>query len=230
MYKYAAVALVGIFALVLGYGAYRMVTDPREAKVETPETVATTTISVRTETQSEDTADYSIDVSYPQFGIAPLDTAIRAAVANAARDIKNQAATDRPAAEGFRKYELFGSVDRTHVGREISATIILAQDFGGAHPLPIALTFNYTREGAEITLTDALALIGKTLAEVSTESKAQLAAKLGDNVIAPEGADAEASNFETFEISDSAVTFIFQPYQVAPYAAGMPEVQFSRQN
>lgn len=227
MYKYAAIALVAVFALVVGYGVYRMATEPRVSK-ETSIEIASTTIQVRTEKISEDQPDYSIDVEYPQFGIPSVDAEIMQAVDGAVQEIKVQAAKDKPSSEGFRKYELFGSVERTHVGNEISASIILSQDFGGAHPLPIALTFNFTRAGNEITLDNALSMIGKTLPQLAAQAKTKLNAEYEGSIISIEGADAKAENYATFEISDTAVTFIFQPYQVTAYAAGMPEVTFPR--
>lgn len=227
MYKYAAIVLVAVFALVVGYGVYRMATDPRVSK-EAPIETASTTIQVRTEKISEDHPDYSIDVEYPQFGIASADAEIMQAVNGAIAEIKAQAATDSPSNEGFRKYELFGSVERTHVGNEISASMILSQDFGGAHPLPIALTFNFTRDGNQITLDGALQMIAKTLPQLAAEARVKLNAEYEGSIISIEGADAKAENYQTFEISDSSVTFIFQPYQVTAYAAGMPEVSFPR--
>ena len=43
-----------------------------------------------------------------------------------------------------------------------------------------------------------------------------------------EGADTNPENFSSFVISADKVTFIFQQYQVAAYAAGPQEVSFER--
>ena len=79
-----------------------------------------------------------------------------------------------------------------------------------------------------MTLGDALSLIGLSLEEMAAGAKRQLNERYSEMLIAPEGADALAENYSTFTISASAVTFIFQPYQVTAYAAGAPEVTFER--
>lgn len=38
---------------------------------------------------------------------------------------------------------------------------------------------------------------------------------------------AEAGNLSNFYVDKDGVTFLFQPYQVAPYSEGMPEVTLS---
>jgi hypothetical protein len=187
-------------------------------------------VEVTKETISESSDEYTINIEYPQFGIPTADVYIEEAMRESADAIIAQAATDTPVAQGFRKYELFGTTQSTYVGEDlVSARVVLSQDFGGAHPLPIVTTYNFYRStGALITLEDVLGMIGKTLDQVAGESLVQLNAQLGADIIAPEGASADAANYQTFVIDGSSVTFIFQPYQVAPYAAGAPEVPFPR--
>ena len=56
----------------------------------------------------------------------------------------------------------------------------------------------------------------------------QLKVILGEDIIAPEGADPKPENYNVFLVGKDKVTFIFNNYQVAPYAAGHQEVWFSR--
>jgi hypothetical protein len=55
----------------------------------------------------------------------------------------------------------------------------------------------------------------------------QLSSRLGDAFF-EEGVRATAQNFGTFRIGRQDVTFVFNNYQVAPYAAGPQEVSFRR--
>ena len=111
----------------------------------------------------------------------------------------------------------------------ISVKLLLSQDTGGAHPNTVAVGVNVDpKTGRALTLDDALALTGMSLGQVAAESLAQLKAKLGADMIFPEGADPKPENYGTFLVSASAVTFVFQSYQVAPYSSGMQEVSFPR--
>jgi hypothetical protein len=90
------------------------------------------------------------------------------------------------------------------------------------------LTLNYdARTGETITLDRALSLIGKSLNDVAATSLAQLKQEFGASIFA-DGATPKAENYATFIVGPTNVTFIFQPYQVVAYAAGMPEVTFAR--
>ena len=70
-------------------------------------------------------------------------------------------------------------------------------------------------------------MIGMTLEQVSAAATSQLKAKLGDAMF-EEGANTNPENFSSFIISNDKVTFIFQPYQVAAYAAGPQEISVER--
>ncbi|HEY4524964.1 MAG TPA: RsiV family protein [Candidatus Paceibacterota bacterium] len=221
-----------IVLIALGAGGYWLMTNytfeslsPIESGAESAQAV-----SVRDAQLIEEDEEYIINVTYPQFGVPVVDLAIEGAVQASAKSVRDEAIKANPVAEGFRKYELFGTTQGTYVGPDvISARLVLAQDFGGAHPLPIILSFNFFREnGEEVTLGDALSLIGLSLEEMAAGAKRQLNERYSEMLIAPEGADALAENYSTFTISASAVTFIFQPYQLTAYAAGAPEVTFER--
>jgi len=221
---------LGVVVVLLA-GFFFFFYTPRGTETTSDTSTTSTPAQITTKTAQEDSAEYSIDVQYPEFGIPVFDAEISKSVHAAVEELKKQAATDKPVANGFRKYELYGRVSGTYLDENIAnAKIVLAQDFGGAHPLPIVVTFNFDRKtGTLFTLDSALARLGLTLPQMASEAKAQLDATLGKDIIAPEGADAKAENYQTFIVGVNSVTFIFQPYQVAPYSAGTPEVVFARQ-
>jgi len=187
-------------------------------------------LTLATSTLAEEGTDYSVGVEYPQFGDAAIDAQIRDAVAAAAAELKAQAAKDAPVSQGFRKYEFIGMYSDVYIGPDIvSFRQVLAQDTGGAHPLPVVEGFNFdARTGRRLTLDDALAMAGLTLDTLAAGAKAQLAQQFDGDVMFPEGAVAKIENYGTFLISKDTVAFIFQPYQVEAYAAGTPEVSFAR--
>lgn len=185
-------------------------------------------VQVATSTIAEETSEYKVKVEYPQFGISTIDTQIKRDIEGAVMQLKNTAPIPPDSAAG--KNSLDGTFDRTYVGPDvISVELILSFYTGGAHGSTLFSGANYDRStGERLGLSHALALIGKTVQEVSAESSAQLKRKLADNFIFPEGANTNPENFSSFLISEDSVTFIFQQYQVAAYAYGPQEVTFKR--
>lgn len=180
----------------------------------------------RTETITETADAYTIDMKYPQFDVPVVDTKIKQGVDAFIEEFKKEAAEKKPSEA---KYELSSSFAGTYVDNEIISTRLSVSRFtGGAHPSTFMYGLNYAKDtGKEIGLKSVLTLIGATLSQVSEYSSAQLKEKLGDSFI-PEGAAAKEENFWMYSINEKGVTFIFNEYQVAPYAAGPQRVTFAR--
>ena len=188
-------------------------------------------VQVATATERENTDTYTIDVKYPQFGIASIDADIKAAVEGAVTEFKNDSnAGPPPPDSAVTQYEFQSMFDSAYVGADVvSAKLVVSTYMGGAHPNAAIYGLNYDREtGNQLTLDDALSMIGLSLEEVAERAKAELSTKLGTDIIAPEGADPTVENYSTFIVSPDQATFIFQVYQIAPYAAGPQEVSFPR--
>ncbi len=183
---------------------------------------------LKVETVSEDTDTYLIDVRYPQFGIPLVDAKIKAVVENAVAAFKGYPAN--PPDSAVPKNEFTGSFSSTYVGADVvSVALTISEYTGGAHPNTVIIGVNVDRKtGEDVTLDTVLAMIGKTLPEVSAESLVQLKADIGEDLIFPEGAESKPENYSTFTVSKDKVTFIFNNYQVAPYSAGPQSVEFAR--
>jgi hypothetical protein len=177
---------------------------------------------------AEETSSYKIDIEYLKSGNATVDAQIDARVQSAVNALKDDAANADPELL-TRPYTLSGEQSDFYINNSvISQRINLYQDTGGAHGLPIVLTFNFDAvTGEEITLDRALAMIGKSLDEVASAARAQLIQEFGEESIFMDGVEAKPDNYATFVVSPQNVTFIFQAYQVVAYAAGMPEVKFA---
>ncbi|MBI4067823.1 DUF3298 and DUF4163 domain-containing protein [Candidatus Kaiserbacteria bacterium] len=186
---------------------------------------------VATATEKEETDTYVVDAKYPQFDIASIDANIEAVVEGALTQFKNDVALGPPPPDSaVSQYEFQSMFDSAYVGPDVvSAKLVFSTYMGGAHGIASIYGLNYDREtGRELTLDDALAMIGLSLTEVAERAKAELTAKLGSDIISPEGADPTPENYATFIVGPEQVTFVFQVYQIAPYAAGPQEVSFTR--
>lgn len=184
-------------------------------------------VQVTRENIKEETETHIVDVVYPQFGIVAIDTHIEQLVKSSVAEFRML--PSNPPESAVPKHSMDGLYDSVYIGSDvISFRMVLSQYTGGAHPLTLISGMNYDRAtGRQLLQQDAFAMIGKTVEEVSAAATAELKSKLGDAMF-EEGANSNPENFSSFVISENKVTFIFQQYQVAAYAAGVQEVSFSR--
>src|SRR3989338_1196753 len=222
-YVLALVVLVG-----LAYAIYTYVPKaPPLPAVNTEEQKQDGT-EIKVETISDDTDSYSVEARYPQFGIPLVDAKIKAVVDNAVAAFKSYPAN--PPESAVPKNEFTGSFNSTYVGADVvSVALAFSEYTGGAHGNTVIIGLNVDRKtGEDVTLDEALLLIGKTLPEVGSESLVQLKAVLGEDMLFAEGAEPKPDNYSVFLISKEKVTFIFNNYQVAPYSAGPQSTEFAR--
>ncbi len=224
-YLLALIILLGIAFLLYTYAPRAPLLGTNTAT--TTETTADGT-EMKTEVIATSTATYRIEIRYPQFAIPVVDAKIKAVVDRAITEFKKYPAN--PADSSVSQNELTGSFDSTYAGPDIvSVELSISEYTGGAHPNTALIGVNVDRTtGKELTLDDALALIGKTLPQVAESSIEELKRQFGGDLAFPEGADPKPENYSTFVVSKDKVTFIFNNYQVAPYAAGHQEVWFKR--
>lgn len=214
----AILVLVGVGYMLFPY--LRTGQEPVPVQISTELEVESVSIQEESET-------HLVEVQYPQFGILAIDSDIREKVGAAVAEF--QALPPNPPESAAAQHTFNGSFENVHVGTDvISFVLVLSQYTGGAHPLTLVSGLAYDRATSEQLLQeDAFQMIGMTVAEVSEAASAELAQKLGEGFF-EEGANTNPENFSSFVVSADSVTFIFQQYQVAAYAAGVQEVSFPR--
>ncbi|OGG51946.1 hypothetical protein A3C18_01750 [Candidatus Kaiserbacteria bacterium RIFCSPHIGHO2_02_FULL_54_11b] len=223
-YVLALIALAGI-----AYAIYIFVPKAPAMPITTiTEADPETGTEMQTEVVSSQTDTYRIEVRYPKFGIPAVDAKIKAVVDSAVAEFKTYPAN--PPDSSTPQNEMSGSFDSVYAGPDIvSVALSISEYTGGAHPNTVIIGVNVEKlTGKSLTLDDALLILGKSLEEVAESSLKELKVILGEDVLFPEGAAAKSENYSTFLIGKDRVTFIFNNYQVAPYAAGHQEVWFKR--
>lgn len=219
--------LIGIIAVVvIAAGAY-LVWSRTPVSQDVVARGTPVVMDMQTATVSEETENYTITGEYPIFGVPEIDAAIEEVVDNAIASFKAYP-SDTPSVDSIPKNSQDISYDSVYTGSDyVSVELLVSEYTGGAHPNTVIIGANVMPNGTKVTLDDALALIGKSLKEVASETDAELKLRL-ENAYFADGSAPIAENYSTFLINESSVIFVFNPYQVGPYAAGPQEVAFDR--
>ena len=228
MKRIVGYVLVLIVLSGIAYAVYLFA--PRVPTLRTgpaPEAATSTEVTVQEKVITQSTDTYRIEAHYPQFGIPSVDEKVQAVIEKALTEFKSY--PPNPSDSATPQNELVSSYNSVYVGPDIASVALSISEYtGGAHGNTVIVGVNVDRAtGKEISLDDALALIGKTLPQVADASLERLRARLGEGMF-PEGASATAENYGTFLVSYDRVTFVFNNYQVAPYSAGQQQVWFKR--
>lgn len=97
---------------------------------------------------------------------------------------------------------------------------------GAAHPIMGYDVLNYDlKNNKQISLADIFKDYPDYLEKISEYCKQILAVKVGEFGLNEDGVSADEENFKKFIIKDNSVVILFEPYQVAAYAAGSQEVE-----
>lgn len=107
---------------------------------------------------------------------------------------------------------------KTYESQTIISYIVQGYEYtGGAHGNAFLKSFNYDKKtGKQIDVLDI----------VSSEDSLNVFAALADKELVveyPEGSSGTPENWSVWFAHDDGVTFIFAPYQIAPYAVGQQE-------
>lgn len=227
MFRLLTYVIVAALMLGVGYFAATRMQPTLEAQNTQTATTTVPHVLVTTAYARNETPEYLIDVQYPQFGIPTIDEKIGKIVNDIITEFKTL--PPNPPDMNSPQNELTARFDSAYVGPDIvSVKLIISEYSGGAHPNSLFSGLNFDRaSGRQLLQGDAFKMIGLTAQQVSVAATAQLKERLGDTMF-EEGANSNPENFSSFIISADKVTFIFQPYQVAAYAAGPQEVSFER--
>jgi hypothetical protein len=202
--------------------------------------------NIKTISLAEEGPSYSIKAQYPQFragqipeGIVPrlnreLERFIRQAMADALRDrfsgnvflghdSRAELHSDTKRSDSI-KYEIL-LADNRYVSIKFER---YHYEEGGAHGLTIISTFNYDIARRKIIAVGDLFKPGTPywdeLSKACIEDLLQQLGPNGERLIRA-GASPQEKNLGVFALSSEALIIYFQPYQVASYSAGSPQVK-----
>lgn len=193
-------------------------------------------VSVKKIAQKNLAQHYSIDVEYPVLsGMSDLkiQKIINLDIFDAVSKIQNGFIQDAAQTNSYNiddentllvRYETFA------LSRRVASFEIDVSEYtvGAAHPGDFIETLNYDlSNGHLLALGDIFHPQSSYLSRISEISVANLSQQLGQQGLSDwrqEGARPVAENYQNFVLTDNALVIIFNPYQVAPSAAGILQV------
>lgn len=177
---------------------------------------------------------YSYDITYPYFGVAGVDEQINMFTNDKIQELVDDA--PKTQAESAGPYSLTITYETSQYSNDIVSVVFTVDTYtGGAHPNMNFVTFTFNlKTQKEMQFPDVFVLNNKsTLSMLSTKAVAELKKQMGDDAdekMIETGAAPKIDNFQNFSLDSSNVTFYFDPYAVAPYAAGPQKVTFALQD
>lgn len=205
-------------------------TDPK--KLAEPEE-----LNYETKTINEETEKYFIDITYPEFDNSDeLNDVINDSI-----DVEIELFLDEiedtelePGDEFFiGKYSLYVNFEIYSANTDIVSIAFPTSTYmsGAAHPMNYTDTLNYNFvTGEEIELVDMFVPDTDYWTAISYSTTPKLKEVLLEDDLSyddwiEEGAGPEPENFIAFSLTDEGFVFHFDPYQVAPYAAGPQRIE-----
>lgn len=236
--KTTLILLLALVLAVIGLVLYLHHGDENVESVNVPETTPVSTTptewpsaKVKDVVISDKASYYTIDAVYPQVKDDVITGYFKNFVDSAIASFKDDTswaagdgANAAPAEAGALSLDIKYTEQKSAAADNYVFSITTYT--GGAHGLQATKTFSFSPTGQQIMLA-ALFKNGITgLKTIAPYVRQTLAQQPGaDTQMINDGTAPTADNFQNFVITDDGLTFIFDPYQVAPYAAGTQTVK-----
>ncbi len=183
--------------------------------------------SVHTEMITKQSDKIHIEIHYPVIGNETIDADISGWAKELARNFEDTFA-EEPVTEAM-PYELKASCAITRPSdRAISLVWDVASYTGGAHGNLDIVTQTYDlQKNILLDIHDFFGNLDVALNRMSAQAYRTLSESLGEMRVEDmlaSGTAAEADNFSSLALIPAGIRVYFQPYQVAPWAAGSQSV------
>lgn len=214
--------------------------EPLDTEVELEEMEQEDEFSVRQERITEETDEYSIDATYPVFSSesqeiqaisSDIESQVQSMVSAFKRDQVEFGSSNLPFdAESTLDISYRTTYDiRGYISIPMSVTEYMA---GAAHPNNYLRTFVYDKKTGEEVELDDLFSSEDYLEQLSSLSREVLENEgvVKENNMETsdwffEGTAPDEQNFQMFYLTPEHLVIVFNPYQIAPFAAGVIEAE-----
>lgn len=186
----------------------------------------------------EETPTYTVELSYPQTSTTSpralaetVDSTISQFINNTVTDFKRNYASSEVFGSATSTLGSSWDIQETAHGVQPLTITMVPYASGAAHPNPYLRTFNFSLEtGEDLSLaelfeddTAPLETIAQIARERAVASEGERGFEFSEEWLR-EGTEPVQANYNVFTVGKDALTFYFNPYQIAPYAAGIIEI------
>jgi len=237
---YSKYMMIGVFLLlvvilfILWYGKKP---DDKTLKEDVNLVESEKQVSVITKTIKEDNnnLEYTLDIEYPEIiGVKNLDIQdkinkkikgdIEKSIEEFKKNVNEFSVDDIPIEQKsglWLRYKYYKPLEK------VVSILINKSDYykGAAHPNNNDFTYNFNLDIGDIIELGDLFISGSDyLKDISDYTIRELDVRFGEQGWFKEGALPDEKNYNFFIINKDFITFIFNPYQVGPYAIGVVEI------
>ncbi len=180
----------------------------------------------RQETITDASSGYDITAKYPVTKSEVITNIMKTFVTDSIASFKSDTALSDDVAAEYGPFTM--DVTYRDVKNDAADNYIFSSysDTGGAHGLSVTTTFSFASDGKQLSLSSLFTDTTKGLAAVAVYvQKELLTREFADKTWIEEGAAPTKDNYARFVVDPSGVTFYFDQYQVAAYAAGIQDVK-----
>lgn len=175
---------------------------------------------------SEETENYSISALYPKVVSESITNSLKSFVNDQIAQFKEDTSwvNEIESASGGSL-----SLDITYqavASKTVQNYIFSINSYtGGAHGMQVRKTFSYDKTGQLLSISSIFTNGLSGLETLSILTKKELMKREeADSKWISDGASPKEDNYSSFVITDTGVTILFDPYQVAPYSDGSIDI------
>ncbi len=220
------VVAVGIIAYMLMRGSEVMVVNDSVKDTTPSASGAWPSEEVRQERVQDSGRGYTITAVYPIAESMPVSDYFRTFIDGSIRQFKEDTAwvadIENPDDNGVSLDITYTRVKGVTADNYI---FLLAMYTGGAHGLQATKTFTFTPDGTPVTVAMLFTNGVEGLNTIAPLVQKELMTRgFEDSDWIKDGAAPLEQNYKNFVVDDNGLTVMFDPYQVAPYSAGLQKV------
>jgi hypothetical protein len=197
-----------------------------------PVTQISPEVTLHTISETSELPKYIVDIEYPFLENTPPGQGFNQMIDEIVHHQIEYLKIEAENSEEFRKENLpdasSGLYIRYQLTNDTNGLLSVLMDIsvyivGAAHPAPLTRTINYDlKEDAQVELADLFKPGSNYLQTLSDYSIQSL--RNSDTLDFEEGADPTIHNYRNWNVETHGLLITFEPYQVAPYAAGIQSV------
>lgn len=234
--KIILIVLLVVVLAVIGFFVYNHQATKNVAPTQVSETTPLPTPSqwpstkIKDATINDSNTYYTITATYPVTNDEVINGYFKTYVDNAVASFKSDTAwATTDAADAAAAGQLTLNITYTEQKNSNADNYIFsdASYEGGAHGLTATQTFSFSATGQQLSLSNLFTNGDDGLKTIAPYVASQLKTTLPstDQQFVDDGTSAVDTNYANFTIQSDGITFLFDPYQVAPYADGLQTVK-----